>query len=183
MNFQRTKIPGVVLIEPALLQDERGFFARTWCEESMAQEGLNTCQKQCNVSFNHKRGTLRGMHLQLAPHEECKIVRCTRGQIFDVVVDLRPQSFTYMQWQAFDLNSENHHLLYIPAGIAHGFQTLSDNAEVFYHMSESYFPAASVGYRWDDPVFNIEWPLEVACISAKDANFPLIQQKFWRNAA
>lgn len=168
MKLFQTQIEGVKLVQPERLEDDRGFFARTWCDATFETNGLNGQLRQCNISFNNKAGTLRGMHLQLPPHEEAKLVRCTMGIIYDVVLDLRPESETYLQWEAFELSAANRFELYIPEGIAHGFQTLSDNAEVFYQMSETFHPELSVGYRWDDPAFRIEWPLEVTAISERD---------------
>ena len=158
MIFRETKLKGAFIIEPERLEDERGLFARTFCEEEFKAHGLNSRVVQCNISFNKKKGTLRGMHYQVAPHEEAKLVRCTRGAIYDVIVDLRPDSPTFKQWVAVELTADNHRMLYIPEGFAHGFQTLEDNTEVFYQMSELYHPESARGVRWDDPVFGIEWP-------------------------
>lgn len=172
MKFIPLKIPDSYLIEPELKCDERGFFARTLCLEIFDKHRLNTQWEQCNVSFNAKKGTLRGMHFQKDPHPEIKIVRCTRGAIYDVVIDLRSSSPTFKQWEGYELTQENYRMLYIPGGCAHGFLTFEDNTEVFYHMSTSYVPECASGVRWDDPVFGIDWPGEAKIISAKDQQFP-----------
>lgn len=156
------------MVEPKRLEDERGFFARTWCKkEFMAHVGHGDFV-QCNISFNKKKGTLRGMHYQAAPHEEAKLVRCTSGAIYDVIVDLRPDSPTFKKWLSFELTAENRRMVYIPEGVAHGFITLQDNTEVFYQMSEFYAPEHARGVRWNDPVFGIQWPIEVRIISERD---------------
>ena len=174
MIFTATRLAGAYLIDPERIEDERGFFARTWCRDEFERQGLNPRLVQCNVSYNHRRGTLRGMHYQAKPHEEAKLVRCTRGAIYDVIVDLRPDSPTYRQWVAVELTAENRRMLYIPEGFAHGFQTLADETEVFYQMSESYHPQSARGVRYDDPALGIAWPLEVAIISEKDRGYPLL---------
>jgi dTDP-4-dehydrorhamnose 3,5-epimerase len=166
--FQKTKIPGVFLIEPERQSDERGFFARTWCREEFLAHGLNPELAQCSISFNHLRGTLRGMHYQKAPYSEDKLVRCTRGAIYDVVLDLRENSPTYKQWVAAELSANNLCMFYIPKGCAHGFQALEDQTEVYYQISEFYEPQAAQTLRWDDPSFEISWPLPASCISQKD---------------
>jgi dTDP-4-dehydrorhamnose 3,5-epimerase len=158
MTFTETRLEGAFIIEPERLEDERGFFARTWCQREFEAHGLTARMAQCSISFNQKRGTLRGIHYQAAPHEEVKVVRCTMGAIYDVIIDLRKNSPTFRQWVSLELTAENRMALYIPEGFAHGFQTLEDNAEVFYQMSEFYHPEASMGVRWDDPAFNIRWP-------------------------
>jgi dTDP-4-dehydrorhamnose 3,5-epimerase len=168
MIFQETPLPGAFLIEPERFEDERGFFARTWCRREFAERGLAAELAQCNTSFNGKKGTLRGMHFQVAPHAEIKLVRCTRGAIYDVIIDLRPDSPGYRRWIGVELTAENLRQLYIPEGYAHGFQTLSDSSEVFYQMSEFYHPESARGVRWDDPVFGITWPLPVSVISPRD---------------
>lgn len=173
MIFRETKIKGVFLIEIEPLSDERGFFARSWCREEFKSRGLNSGLVQCNISFNHKKGTLRGMHYQAAPWEEVKLVRCTRGAMFDVIIDLRPQSSTYGQWLAVELSGDNRKMLYIPEGFAHGFQTQADNTEVFYQMSEFYHPECAKGIRWNDPAFGIRWPeAPERIISAQDQGYP-----------
>ena len=172
MLFTPTKLKDAYIVEPKKLEDERGFFARTWCEKEFHDRGLNSNLVQCNISFNKKKGTLRGMHLQVAPYAEAKLVRCTQGAIYDVIVDLRPDSETYKQWIAAKLTPVNHKALYVPEGFAHGFQTLADNTEVFYQMSQFYAPECARGYRWNDPSFEISWPEEISVISAKDLNLP-----------
>jgi dTDP-4-dehydrorhamnose 3,5-epimerase len=168
MIFLPTELPGAWLIEPELISDERGSFARTWCEGEFRQRGLNPRLAQCNISINRRRGTVRGMHLQRGPHAEAKLVRCTRGAIFDVLVDLRPESSTYRRWIARELSDDNRRMLYIPEGVAHGFQSLTDNAEVFYQMSREHHPESAFGIRWNDPAIAIQWPLLPCCISSRD---------------
>jgi dTDP-4-dehydrorhamnose 3,5-epimerase len=166
-----TKLKGAFLIEPERLEDERGFFARTWCQREFAARGLNATWVQSSVSFNRTKGTLRGMHYQKAPYEETKLVRCTMGAIFDVLVDLRPGSPTFQQWTAAELTAENRRMLYVPCGVAHGFQTLVDNTEVCYEISEFYHPEAAGGVCWNDPAFGIPWPLPVGPMSERDRSF------------
>jgi dTDP-4-dehydrorhamnose 3,5-epimerase len=172
MIFKETKLKGVFVIEPEILEDERGFFARTCCWREFEEQGLNPNVVQCNISFNRKKGTLRGMHYQVAPHEEAKLVRCTMGAIHDVIIDLRSGSPTYKQWFSVELSAENREMIYIPEGFAHGFLTLEDNTEVSYQMSEFYAPACARGVRWNDPAFDIVWPGEVMIISEKDSHYP-----------
>jgi dTDP-4-dehydrorhamnose 3,5-epimerase len=175
MFFQKTKFDGVYIIEPEKRNDGRGFFARTWCQEELNEHKLNSNLAQCSISFNVKKGTLRGMHYQADPFPETKIVRCTIGAIYDVVIDLRIDSPTYCQWLSVELNAENRLALYIPEGFAHGFQTLTDDTEVFYMISEFYHPECARGVRWNDPAFGISWPLEgEMVISNRDDNFILI---------
>jgi dTDP-4-dehydrorhamnose 3,5-epimerase len=172
MKFIETKLKGAYLIEPDLIRDDRGFFARSWCQKEFTDNGLNPNLVQCNISFNHHQGTLRGMHYQIAPYEEAKVVRCTAGAIYDVIVDLRPDSETFKQWVALKLTAVNHQALYIPAGMAHGFQTLADNSEVLYQMSEFYHPESARGLRWDDRVLEIAWPTELpSVISERDLSY------------
>lgn len=172
MKFIETKLKGAFIIEPEKIEDERGFFARSWCKNEFIQQGLNPNLVQCNISFNSKKGTLRGMHYQAKPYEEAKLVRCTMGAIYDVIVDIRSDSLSFKQWVAVDLTSENRRMLYIPEGIAHGFQTLVDNTEVFYQMSEFYYSELARGLRWDDPAFAIKWPeCDRRIISQKDSNY------------
>jgi len=173
MRFTETKLQGAFILEPELLEDERGFFARTWCRREFEAHGLNSRLVQCNISFNRHRGTLRGMHYQVEPHAEAKVVRCTMGAIYDVILDLRPDSATYKQWLAAELTAENRRMLFIPAGLAHGFQTLVDNTEVFYQMSEFFHPECAGGVRYDDTAFGIGWPLPVTMVSDKDMLYPL----------
>lgn len=172
MDFTETKVQGAFIITPEKILDERGFFARTWSETEFQERGLDSGLVQCSLSFNTRKGTLRGMHYQKAPYAETKIVRCTRGEIYDVVLDLRPASATFREWAAVRLSADNHQMLYIPKGCAHGFQTLSAGAEVFYQMSESYRPESATGVRWNDDAFAIEWPLAVSVISERDAAYP-----------
>ncbi len=156
------------MVTPEPRRDERGFFARTWCREEFAAHGLNPNLVQCSISFNAKRGTLRGMHYQAMPHQEAKLVRCTRGAIYDVVLDLRPGSPTFGQWHAAELTADNRQMVYIPEGVAHGLQTLSDDTEVFYQISEFYHPESSRGVRWNDPAFGITWPISEPILSERD---------------
>jgi dTDP-4-dehydrorhamnose 3,5-epimerase len=171
VKFVRTTLPGAFRVEMDRLEDDRGFFARSWCAREAEEQALNPRVAQCNVSFNRRRGTLRGMHFQAAPHEEAKLVRCTRGALFDVIVDLRPNSPTFRKWEAFELTDGNGLAIYVPAGFAHGFQTLVDDTEVFYQMSEFYVGASARGVRWNDPTFGILWPLSDPILSARDATF------------
>lgn len=174
MKFTETKLKGAYIIEPELITDERGFFARSWCQKEFTERGLNPNLVQCNISFNLKKGTLRGMHYQAKPYEEAKLVRCTMGAIYDVIIDIRSDSPTFKQWVAVELTAENHKMLYIPEGMAHGFQTLVEKTEVFYQMSEFYYPDSAQGIRWDDPVFGIEWKKQQnLIISDKDLRYPL----------
>jgi len=174
MIFTATRIAGAEIIDIAPHHDERGFFARTWCRNELGDRGLVTALAQESVSFNKRRGTLRGLHYQQAPHAETKIVRCTRGAIFDVIVDLRADSPTYLRWLGVELSAENRRALYIPEGLAHGFQTLADDSEIFYQISEFYAPQAAAGCRYDDPAFAIAWPLPVAVISERDRSWPVL---------
>ncbi|MEW6585079.1 MAG: dTDP-4-dehydrorhamnose 3,5-epimerase [Nitrospirota bacterium] len=171
MRFTGTGLKGVCVVEPEKLEDERGFFARTWCLREFKERGLNFQLVQCSVSFNTKKGTLRGMHYQTAPHEEAKLVRCTMGSVYDVIIDLRKDSETYKRWLAVELTAENHRMLYIPEGFAHGFLTLADDTEVFYQMSEFYHPDCARGVRWNDPAFSIRWPTNVTVISDRDRTY------------
>jgi dTDP-4-dehydrorhamnose 3,5-epimerase len=173
MRFIETKLKGAFILEPEFMEDERGFFARTWCQREFEAHGLDPRLVQCNISFNRRRGTLRGMHYQVEPNAEAKLVRCTMGAIYDVILDLRPESATFKQWLAVELTAENRRMLFIPQGLAHGFQTLMDNTEVFYQMSEFYYPECARGVRYDDPDFAIEWALPVTIVSGKDKACPL----------
>jgi dTDP-4-dehydrorhamnose 3,5-epimerase len=171
MIFKETKLKGAYLIEIEPIEDERGFFARSFCVKEFKECGLNPNIAQCNISYNEKKGTLRGMHYQVAPHEEVKLVRCTMGAIYDVIIDLRPDSSTFKQWIGVELTKENHQMLYIPEGFAHGFQTLEDHTEVFYQTSEFFHPECSMGVRWNDPAFGIEWPAGERIISPRDQGY------------
>jgi dTDP-4-dehydrorhamnose 3,5-epimerase len=168
MIFTETRLKGAFIVELKKLEDERGFFARSFCQREFQEHGLNACVAQCNVSFNKYRGTLRGMHYQVPPCAEAKLVRCTHGGLYDVIADLRPTSETFLQWISVELSEENFRMLYVPEGFAHGFLTLKDNTEVFYQMSEFYAPDCANGFRWDDPLFKIDWPFPAAIISEKD---------------
>jgi dTDP-4-dehydrorhamnose 3,5-epimerase len=170
--FRETELSGAWLVELEPRGDSRGFFARAWCEDELAEHGLTTRIAQCSVSWNARRGTLRGMHFQAAPHEEVKLVRCTRGAIYDVIVDLRRSSPTYTRWLGVELTAENRRTIYVPEGFAHGFQTLVDDTELFYQVSEAHAPESERGVRWDDPAFGIEWPLPHPILSEKDRAWP-----------
>ena len=172
MIFRATSLAGAYVIEAERLEDERGFFARSFCRREFEAQGLVPDLVQCNISFNRRRGTLRGLHYQAAPHEEPKLVRCTLGRVHDVIVDLRPESETFKKHLAVTLSSENRTMLYVPAGLAHGFLTLEDDSEVFYQMAQFYHPASARGVRWDDPAFGIEWPAEPTVISERDRSYP-----------
>jgi dTDP-4-dehydrorhamnose 3,5-epimerase len=172
MIFTETKLKDAFIIQPERLGDQRGFFARTWCQREFETHGLNPCLVQCNISFNKTKGTLRGMHYQTAPYEEAKLIRCTKGAIYDVIIDLRPDSRTFAQYMAVELTAENRAMLYVPKGFAHGFQTLTDNSEVFYQMSEFYVPQYARGVRWNDPAFAIEWPPDERIILERDQTYP-----------
>ena len=172
MIFHTLEIEGAFLIEPERKEDRRGFFARTYCRNELEERDLDPTVVQCNISVNHQRGTVRGMHYQAAPHEEIKLVRCTGGAIHDVILDLRPDSPTFKKHYGVELSAQNRLSLYIPAGIAHGFQSLEDNSEIFYQMSEFYHPESARGVRWNDPAFSIQWPLPISIISDRDLEFP-----------
>jgi dTDP-4-dehydrorhamnose 3,5-epimerase len=171
MKLSETKLKGAYIIEIEPVTDERGFFARSFCANEFEKHGLNPRIVQCNISFNKKKGTLRGMHYQVAPYEEAKLVSCIRGAIYDVIIDLRQNSPTYCQWFFVELNAENYKILYVPKGFAHGFQTLEDNTVVFYQMSEFYHPECARGVRWDDKAFGIKWPISNPIMSERDKNF------------
>ncbi len=172
MLFTETYLKGAYLLDVERRQDERGFFGRSWCQEEFEAHGLDPQVVQCNISYNEMRGTLRGMHYQAAPYEEAKLVRCTMGTLYDVIIDLRPDSPTFTHWLAVELTAENRRALYIPKGFAHGFQTLSDHTEVFYQMSEFYHTEAARGLRWNDQAFGIEWPIQELIISERDRQYP-----------
>lgn len=172
MIFHSTKLPGVFEIHLEPKADERGFFARSWCQKEFESNGLNPRLVQCNVSFNTHKGTLRGMHYQAAPYAEAKLVRCTRGAVYDVALDLRPHSPTFKHWVAAVLSAANRRMLYIPEGCAHGFLTLEDETEVFYQMSKFYNAESGRGVRWNDPAFQIAWPGDVEVISERDRTYP-----------
>lgn len=173
MKFISTPLSGAYLIQLKPIEDERGFFARTFCAQTFAEQGLNPHLEQCSTAFNRKKGTLRGLHYQVSPYAEIKLIRCFRGAIYDVILDLRPESPTFGNWAAFELTEENRTMLYIPEGCAHGYQTLTDNTELFYQMSERYVKESERGVRWNDPSFDIRWPEERNLIlSFKDESWP-----------
>jgi dTDP-4-dehydrorhamnose 3,5-epimerase len=174
MQFTPSRIPGAWVIDIAPIHDHRGFFAMTWLPEEFSKRGLDPALAQCNLAFNHKRGTLRGMHFQKAPHGQAKIVRATRGALLDVIIDLRPASSTYRQWDAVELTADSRRMLYMPEGIAHGYLTLTDDVEAYYHASTPWVPQSESGVRWNDPAFGITWPFEPVVMSEKDRNWPLL---------
>jgi dTDP-4-dehydrorhamnose 3,5-epimerase len=175
MIFTETKLQGAYQIDFELKPDDRGYFARSFCQHEFGARGLKTAIAQSNVSFNKNKSTLRGMHFQVGPRAEAKLVRCTRGAIYDVIIDLRRGSSTYCSWVSIELNANNHRMLYIPEGFAHGFQTLEDDTEVFYQMFEFYSPEHARGVRWDDPAFGILWPLPDPIISEKDKSYEVFR--------
>ena len=172
MKFEKTKLDGAWIIDINKLEDERGFFARTFCQKEFIEHGLKTRIAQCNVSYNKKKGTFRGMHLQVSPFQEAKLVQCTSGAIHDVIIDLRPDSPTYLEHIGVNLSAQDYRMLYIPEGFAHGFLTLEENTNVFYQMSEFYAPECARGFRWNDPAFKMSLPAEIQVISERDANYP-----------
>lgn len=177
MRFQPTAVVGAFVVELDELHDDRGMFARTFCADTFAEHGLTSTFPQCSVSFNHKRGTLRGLHYQQKPGEETKLVRAVRGRVFDVAVDLRPQSSSFLQWASVELDAERRNAFYIPEGCAHGFLTLEDNCELFYQISDVYQPELARSVRWDDPTFAIEWPFLPSIISRRDAESEVFNPK------
>jgi dTDP-4-dehydrorhamnose 3,5-epimerase len=177
MIISKTAIEGPAVIDLDLRSDDRGFFARTFCIEEFGAAGLQTVVEQCNLSGNYRAGTLRGMHFQIAPHPEAKLVRCIRGAIVDIIVDMRPESPTRLQHVAVELTADNRRAFYVPPYFAHAYQTLTDDTEVMYQVSGSYEPSAERGLRHDDPALGIQWPLPVSVISAKDASWPLIADR------
>jgi len=176
MIFRETRLPGAYLIEIEPRTDDRGFFARTWCRNEFTEHGLETEFVQGSLSRTGVRGTIRGMHFQKAPHEEVKLVSCIRGAIYDVIVDLRPESPTYLQWLPVEMTGGSHQVIYIPKQFAHGFQTLADDTEVSYMVSAFYVPEAATGLRYDDPAIGIDWPMPVAGMSERDQTWPLLEQ-------
>ena len=171
--FRETKLEGSFVIEPEKFEDERGLFARTFSDQEFEAHGIDPRIIECNISFNKKKHTIRGMHFQSAPYAQAKLVRCTQGAVYDVIIDLRPDSITYKQWVSEELTAENRLMLYVPEGFAHGFQTLEDDSEVLYQMSSSYAPSAAGGVRWDDPVFAIHWPAAGDVIlNERDRTYP-----------
>jgi dTDP-4-dehydrorhamnose 3,5-epimerase len=172
MTFTETRLSGAFMVDPEPIEDHRGFFARTWCQREYEAHQLNPRLAQCSVSFNKKKGTLRGMHYQIPPHAEAKLVRCTRGAVYDVIIDLRLDSSTFKQHVAVVLTADNRRMLYVPEGLAHGFQTLEDDTEVFYQISDFYAPDYARGVRWNDPAFGIVWPDDDRIIAERDRNYP-----------
>ncbi|HMQ51123.1 MAG TPA: dTDP-4-dehydrorhamnose 3,5-epimerase [Anaerolineae bacterium] len=172
MIFSKTKLENAFIIDIEKFEDPRGFFARGYCQREFEAHGLVFNTIQANISRSLKKGTLRGMHYQVAPYAEAKLVRCIRGALYDVIIDLRPESSTYLQWLEVELTEDNYRMLYVPEGFAHGFQTLVDNTEAFYQVSQFFTPQAEGGIRYNDPVFKIDWPLEISVISQKDQNWP-----------
>ncbi len=177
MEFTETILKGAFLVRLKKIEDERGYFARSWCDQEFSQHGLSAPMVQMNVGFSRRRGTIRGMHFQLPPHAEAKFVRCTRGAIFDVIIDLREDSPTFGKWFGQELTPDNGLLLYAPQGFAHGYQTLQDDTEMYYQTSATYAPAAARGVRYDDPAFGIVWPQPVSVISAADRQWPVFNGK------
>jgi len=176
MIFKETTIPGAYVMEPERITDHRGFFARVWCKREFQQHGLNSELLQSNIGFSYRKGTVRGLHFQTFPHAETKIVRCTRGAIFDVVVDLRPDSPTYKKWFGVELTGENRKMIYVPEGMAQGYMTLEDCTEINYHTSQFFNVEAASGVRFNDPAFDIKWPMAPVVISEQDRNWPLIKR-------
>jgi dTDP-4-dehydrorhamnose 3,5-epimerase len=172
MKFIQTDVQGCLIIEPDRFEDERGFFSKIWEHQELAHHGLSTEFAQFNLAYNHSAGTLRGMHYQTAPHEEVKLVRCTRGAVYDVIIDLRHKSPTYMKWAGVELTEDNYRTFYVPKGCAHGYVTLVDRAEVTYNVSTPYWPKSAAGVRWNDPVFGIKWPLKPTSINTRDNTYP-----------
>jgi dTDP-4-dehydrorhamnose 3,5-epimerase len=172
MIFTDTKLHGAFIVDVKLIEDVRGFFALTWSADIFESHGLESRVVQMNLSFNNRAGTLRGMHFQKEPHAQAKVVSCIRGSIYDVLIDLRPDSPTFKQWDSVELSASNHRMLYVPKGFAHGFQTLEDNTEVLYHMSDVYVPESASGVRWNDPAFAIAWPPAERTIIARDEEYP-----------
>ncbi len=172
MIFKETALKGAYMIELEAAEDERGFFARTFCRHEFERHGLNSAVAQCSISYNARRNTLRGMHYQAEPHTETKLVQCVRGSLYDVIIDLRPDSKTYCCWAGFELSENSRRLLYVPEGFAHGFQTLEDDTVVYYQISEFYAPQSARGVRWNDPAFGIKWPLSDPIMSDKDRQLP-----------
>lgn len=175
MLFTETRLKGAYTIDIEPHEDTRGFFARVWCKNEFAEQGLVSDLAQCSVAYNRRKGTLRGMHYLQAPHAEVKLIRCTKGAVYDVIIDLRPDSDTCRQWLGLELTEENHRTIYIPEGFAHGYMTLRDDTELFYQMSQIYVPEADTGVRWNDPAFGIEWPhVADMIIAERDQTWPLV---------
>jgi dTDP-4-dehydrorhamnose 3,5-epimerase len=177
MQFTPLRLAGAFLLDLAAIDDERGFFALTWAPDAFTQRGLDPGIVQCNLSWNRRKGTLRGMHFQIEPFSEVKLIRCTRGALFDVIVDLRSDSPTFRQWLSVELTADNRRALYVPRGFAHGYLTLTDDVEAYYHVSTPFSPEHAQGVRWNDPAFGIEWPFEPTIVSAKDRAWPDVRLK------
>ena len=173
MIFTETRLAGAFIIEPEMASDERGYFARVFSADEFTLHGLKSEYVQWSISFNHEQGTLRGLHYQISPHQEAKIVRCTMGSVFDVMIDMRPRSPTHMTWRGTELTAQNRKMVYVPEGFAHGFQTLEHNTEVCYQISEFYHPESSRGIRWNDPALGISWPLEISVMSLQDQSLEM----------
>jgi dTDP-4-dehydrorhamnose 3,5-epimerase len=176
MRFKETPVEGAYVIDVNRIGDSRGYFGRLWCEREITEQGLVSSIKQCNIGFSPLRGTLRGLHYQRSPHQEVKIVRCTRGSVFDVVVDIRPDSPTYCDWYGIELNPENASMLYVPEGCATGYLTLEEDSEIYYLTSEFYAPDSASGVRYDDPAFGIQWPGDIIVLSDNDMNWPYFRK-------
>ena len=172
MRFRESPLAGLFVIDVEPAEDDRGFFARTYCAAAFVERGLDPAVAQSSIAYSARKGTLRGMHYQRAPHAETKLIRCTRGAVHDVAIDLRPDSPTFRRWFAAELTAANRRMLYIPEGFAHGYLTLEDETEISYQMSTPYHPEAAEGVRWDDPAFAITWPIEVAVIAERDRDYP-----------
>jgi dTDP-4-dehydrorhamnose 3,5-epimerase len=177
MTFEETTVSGALVVAPQRIQDERGYFGRIWCRRELSERGLNADVVQSNVGFSQRKGTLRGLHFQRDRHAEVKIVRCTRGAVFDVVVDLRPGSPSYRRWYGVELTPENGKMIYVPEGCAQGYLTLTDDSEIYYHTTAFYAPEFASGVRYDDPAFGIVWPLPVSVISPQDQRWPLQSER------
>ena len=178
MIFTETKLKGAFLIEVKKLEDDRGFFGRAWCKNEFEEHGLNANICQLNTSLTKKKGTVRGMHYQVDPYQETKFIRCTKGRIYDVIIDLRPDSPTFMQWIGNELSEDNYKMMYVPENFAHGFVVLEDNSEVYYPVTQFYTPGAEAGIRYNDPAFNIQWPVEISLVSEKDMSHPDFDPSF-----
>jgi dTDP-4-dehydrorhamnose 3,5-epimerase len=177
MRFERIYIRDAWVINPTPLEDDRGRFLRAWCAREFSENGIQFLPVQANMGFSVRRGTVRGMHFQVAPALEAKLIRCTRGSMFDVVLDLRRESETYGKWYGVELTAQNGRMLYVPQGCAHGYQTLEDETEMYYMTSEFYAPSAARGVRFDDPAFGIQWPLDATAVSDQDRNWPIVGQR------
>jgi dTDP-4-dehydrorhamnose 3,5-epimerase len=177
VNLVETTLPDVYVVEPEASEDERGFFARVFSADEFAEHGLVAAVAECSIAYNHVRSTLRGMHYQRPPHEEAKLVRCIQGAVYDVAVDLRPDSPAHLRWTAVELTAQNRRALYVPPGCAHGYLTLEDGCELLYQISERYEPTSAAGIRWDDPLVGIAWPAAPDVISARDASYPALEPR------